>query len=77
MPIGTHNVTFKVQDDNGDWSDLVNETLIIEPIPPNYPPIANPDYVTVYNNTKDNKIDVLANDSDPDEGDIIRTRIIC
>ncbi len=76
LPVGTHNITFKVQDDDGVWSDIVNETLIIEPIPPNYPPIANPDYVTVYNNTKDNKIDVLANDSDPDDGDIINLTII-
>ena len=67
LPFGTHNITFRVQDNDGVWSDLVNETLeILE----NMPPIANPDYVTVYNDTKDNKIDVLANDSDPD-GDVI------
>jgi PKD repeat protein len=37
--------------------------------PPNSPPVATDDAFAVYQNTIDNALDVLANDTDPDAGD--------
>ena len=43
LSFGTHNITFKVQDDDGDWSEPVNEILIIsENLPPEKPIITGP-----------------------------------
>jgi PKD repeat protein/uncharacterized protein YdeI (BOF family) len=39
--------------------------------PPNSPPVANDDAFTVNQNTQNNVLNVLANDSDPDAGDSI------
>jgi len=40
LSIGIHNITFMVQDDDEDWSEPVNETLIVtENLPPNAPTI--------------------------------------
>jgi len=47
-------------------SDNANVTVI-----GNNPPLANDDYLTVDEDSSGNLIDVLANDSDPDAGDII------
>jgi len=43
LSLGMHNITLKVQDDDGDWSEPVNETLIVtENLPPEKPTIIGP-----------------------------------
>jgi PKD repeat protein len=44
--------------------------------PPNSPPVATDDAFTVYQNTTDNALDVLANDTDPDAGDTLTITIV-
>jgi hypothetical protein len=47
---------------------IPGDITLVRPRPLNYPPVANDDYVTVYMDSVDNIIDVLADDIDP-EGD--------
>lgn len=46
LSVGTHSISFTVQDNDGEWSDIETTSLTIEPIPPNQAPTAYIDSVS-------------------------------
>ena len=68
--VGTEVFTYTVSDGNGG-SDTATVTLTITESPINDTPTANDDTDNVFEDSSTVQIDVLANDTDPDSGDVL------
>ena len=58
-----------------DTSDTVAFTIVVDDNPPNSGPVAEPDTATVPQNAGPTTVDVLANDTDPDDDDLAVTAV--
>jgi PKD repeat protein len=68
--IGIETFTYTVQD-SGEATDQAMVTVTVNEVVVNRPPVANDDTYTVNENSVNNALAVLSNDSDPDSGDTI------
>ena len=58
-----------------DTSDTIAFAIVVDDDPPNSAPIAEPDAATVPQNASPTSIDVLANDTDPDDDNLTITAV--
>ena len=68
--VGTEVFTYTISDGNGG-SDTATVTLTVTESPINDAPTANDDTDNVFEDSSTAQIDVLANDTDPDSGDVL------
>jgi len=64
---GTDTITYTISDGNGG---IATATVTVNVIPANDPPVAVDDTITVDENSNSNTINVLANDSDPENDEL-------
>ncbi|MBE3136023.1 MAG: tandem-95 repeat protein [Thermoplasmata archaeon] len=70
--VGVDTFTYKAYDGTV-YSNIATVTITVNPV--NQPPVANDDTATVPMDSTNNKIDVLANDVDPDEDPLTITGV--
>jgi len=68
--IGIETFTYTVKD-SGEATDQAVVTITVSQVVVNHPPVANDDAYSVDENSSNNALAVLSNDSDPDSGDTI------
>jgi len=62
--LGEDSFTYKIVDNQGAWSNIATVTITVTGV--NDPPVANNDSANVVEDSSNNQIDVLSNDTDPD-----------
>lgn len=68
--IGTETFSYTIKDTE-DATDQATVTITVSQVVVNHPPVANDDAFTVNENSQNNSLNVLANDTDQDAGDTL------